>query len=120
MTRDNQKGRTLSNVHLPKRVSREGTHQRDWIVSRLRAARRLTLMISFAAGAAFTGLALRHTLKPVTVQARDVQPVSQGQTTPSQSVNVPSQSLFENQTSTNFSVAPAPQVSRHRVQTSSS
>ena len=120
MARDIQKGRTRSSVHLPKRVSRQGTNQRDWIVSRINAARRLTLMISFAAGAAFTGLALRHTLKPMTVQAQDIQPISQQQTASNQSINVPSQSLFENQTSTNFSVAPAPQTPQYRVRTSSS
>ncbi len=109
-----------SNVHLPKRVSREGTNQRDWLGTRLRAARRLTLMVSFAVGAAFTGLALRHSLKPVTVQAQDVQTVSQQQPAQNQPVNVPSQSLFENQTSTNFSIAPAPRVSTQHVQTSSS
>jgi hypothetical protein len=122
--------RTADNAkHVPKTLSRHGSNQRDWIVSRIRMVRRLTVVLSFAGGAVFTGLALRHSTLPsnaAPLTANDTNVSSSSQV--GQSDNTPSQSLFDNQSSSNFSVAPvapAPQTSqptgtrsRHRSGTS--
>ncbi|MGA7670087.1 MAG: hypothetical protein WBW04_06675 [Nitrolancea sp.] len=122
--------RTADNAtHLPKTLSRHGSNQRDWIISRIRLVRRLTVVLSFAGGAIFTGLALRHSTLPSSaapLPASDTTVTSSTQ--PVQSDNAPSQSLFDSQSSRSFSVAPAapaPQTSqptttrsRHRSGTS--
>ena len=121
MAREIQADRSHGAVHLPKSVTRQGATQRDWILSRVRAVRRVIVVISFAAGTLFTGLALRHSLHPTApVEAQTAGPPNQGQASQNQSIDVPSQSLFGNQTSSSFSVAPEPQVSTPRIRTVSS
>jgi hypothetical protein len=125
MSRDIDADPDRPTVYLPKSVARHGSSQRDWIGSRIRRVRRVTFVLSFAAGTLFTGLALRHSTQPGgTVSAAGTQTAAQSQQSPGQSPNAPSQSLFDDQTSGNFSIAPAPapssRVSSPRVRTSSS
>lgn len=112
MAREIQAAQSRGTVHLPKNVTRYGSNQRDWMVSRLRMIRRITIALSFGAGAVFTGLALRHSALPSSPPS--------AQTVQSQVPNAPSQSLFDSQNSSNFSVAPAPRASVSRVRTVSS
>lgn len=121
MAREIQAAQSRGTVHLPKNVTRYGSNQRDWMVSRLRMIRRITIALSFGAGAVFTGLALRHSALPSSPpSAQTVQTSTQAQTVQSQVPNAPSQSLFDSQNSSNFSVAPAPRASVSRVRTVSS
>jgi hypothetical protein len=118
MAREAQRIPTRSGVHLPKTVSRRGTTQRDWIIGRLRVVRRAVVAVSFVTAALFTGLALHHSLQPASVApAQSAAPSSQKATSQDQLSGVPSQSLFDNQTSSHFSVAPAPETSSSQVRT---
>lgn len=121
MAGDIQVEAARSGAHVPKSLSRQGATQRDWLAARTRTVRRAILTVSFAAGALFTGLALRHSLQPAApVQARSADPSNQSTTSQNQSSDVPSQSLFDDQKSNQFSIAPAPEVSSPRIRTVSS
>lgn len=114
---------TSATIHVPKTVSRHGSSQRDWIASRMRLVRRVTLVLSLAGGAVFTGLALGHSTNPgnpaTTGSAQSSNQITSAQ---QQLPNAPSQSLFDNQGGENFSVAPAPaaRVTTTRIRSVSS
>lgn len=113
---------TSATIHVPKNVTRHGSSQRDWIASRMRLVRRVTLVVSLAGGAVFTGLALGHSTNPGNPATTTTVQSSNQLTSAQQLPNAPSQSLFNNQGGENFSVAPAPaaRVTTTRIRSVSS